>query len=62
VSELAYLGLAVIVSIIGSIVVWHRQRRPHSLESGIEEFSAGLHALGSADGETGFQERGRRTG
>ena len=44
-SNLLYLGIAVAVSSIGILVLWYRNRKPRSLESGIEEFQRELRAL-----------------
>jgi len=45
VSELVYLVVAVVVTVLGSVLAWHRHRRPHALESGVQEFARGLDAL-----------------
>lgn len=44
-SNLLYLLLAVSLSVVGSVVLWLRHRKPRSLESGIEEFQRELRAL-----------------
>ncbi|HEX9683313.1 MAG TPA: hypothetical protein VGA13_09540 [Acidimicrobiales bacterium] len=44
-SALVFLGLAVIASLVGSVIVSLRAREPTTLESGIEEFERGLAAL-----------------
>lgn len=44
-SNLAYLGLAVVLSTIGALVIWLRNRRPTSLMSGIEQFQRERDAL-----------------
>ena len=44
-SNLLYLGIAVAVSIVGIAVLWYRNRKPRSLNSGIEEFQRELRAL-----------------
>lgn len=44
-SSLVYLLVAVALSIIGSLILWYRHRRPRSLEYGIDEFSRELRAL-----------------
>ncbi|MDQ1439138.1 MAG: hypothetical protein QOK43_2767 [Acidimicrobiaceae bacterium] len=44
-SNLAYLLVAVALSVLGSLILWLRHRRPRSLESGIDEFSRELRAL-----------------
>ncbi len=48
-SELAYLGLVLVLSTFGSVFIWLRQRPSHSVESGVEQFSKGLAALSSAN-------------
>ncbi len=40
-----YLMLALAGSVVGSIFVWFRNRKPTSVESGIDEFNRGLQAL-----------------
>ncbi len=44
-SNLIYLLLAVAFSIIGSLILWYRHRRPRSMEAGIDEFNRELRAL-----------------
>lgn len=46
-SELAYLGVALLSSVAGSLVFLRHQRRPESLESGVQQFSRGMSALAS---------------
>jgi hypothetical protein len=45
VSNLIYLLVAVALSIIGSLILWYRHRRPRSMEEGIAEFNRELRAL-----------------
>jgi hypothetical protein len=45
VSSLIYLFVAMTLSIVGSLILWYRHRRPRSLEYGIDEFSRELRAL-----------------
>jgi hypothetical protein len=45
VMNLLYLGAAVIVSLLASLIVVLRNRRPRSLQSTVEEFSRELRAL-----------------
>ncbi len=45
VSNLIYLVLALGGSVVGSLVIWFRHRKPTSWESGIDEFKRGLRAL-----------------
>ncbi len=44
-SSLAYLALAVVISLIGAGILWYRYSRPRSLEEGIDDFSRELRAL-----------------
>ena len=44
-SSLAYLGIAVVLSLVGCTVLWLRNRRPRSMEHSIKEFSRELDAL-----------------
>lgn len=44
-SNLLYLVIALALSVIGSLILWYRHRRPRSMESGIDEFSRELKAL-----------------
>lgn len=44
-SSLAYLAVAVLISLIGAAVLWYRHNRPRSLEEGIDDFARELRAL-----------------
>lgn len=44
-SNLLYLGIAVALSAVGILLIWWRNRRPTSVESGIEDFRRELRAL-----------------
>lgn len=44
-SSLVYLLIAVALSVLGSVALWYRHRKPTSLEYGIDEFSRELRAL-----------------
>ncbi len=44
-SNLLYVGAAVVLSAVGSFVLWARAHKPRSLESGIDEFNRELNAL-----------------
>ena len=44
-SNLLYLVVALGGSVVGSLVLWARHRKPTSMESGIDEFNRGLQAL-----------------
>ena len=58
-SNLLYLIIAVALSLIGSLVLWLRNRQPRSLDSGIKQFSQGLRALAP---EEHTEREQRRTG
>jgi len=45
VSNLLYLGIAILFSVIGGAVLYLRNRKPTSLNHGIEEFQRELKAL-----------------
>jgi hypothetical protein len=55
-SNLAYLGLAVGLSVIGLFVLWLVRRRPHSMEAGMEAFNRELQALAPPDAQVKRQE------
>lgn len=44
-SGAAFLLVAVVVSVVGSIVIWIRSRQPVRWDSGIDEFSRNMQAL-----------------
>lgn len=44
-SNLLYLLAAVGLSVIGSIALWLRHRKPRSMEYGVDEFQRELKAL-----------------
>ena len=48
-SNLAYLGIALVISLAGFFVLWLRNRRPHSMEHSMREFSKELDALAPSD-------------
>jgi hypothetical protein len=45
VGSLAFLLVAGLLILVGSMVLWLRERKPSSMESGIEEFSREMKAL-----------------
>jgi hypothetical protein len=67
-SNLVYLGMAVVLSLVGCTVLWLRNRRPRSMEASIKEFSKELDALApdglsqQGSGESRTRSRGRRPG
>ena len=44
-SNLLYLLLAVGLSVLGSLALWYRHRRPRRLEHGVDAFQRELRAL-----------------
>ena len=50
-SALGFLLVALVLSIVGSAVLWLRARQPTSMEHGIEEFRRGMDALRPEDSE-----------
>jgi hypothetical protein len=44
-SSLLYLGFAILFSILGGALIYLRNRKPTSLNAGIEEFQRELRAL-----------------
>ncbi|MEJ5255417.1 MAG: hypothetical protein WHS89_08720 [Acidimicrobiales bacterium] len=46
----AFLLVAVVVSVVGSLIIWYRQRRPKTFMSSIEEFQREMKALGRERG------------
>jgi hypothetical protein len=55
-NNLAYLGLAVGLSVIGLFVLWLVRRRPRSMEAGMEAFNRELQALAPPDASLKRQE------
>jgi hypothetical protein len=45
VSALIYLAVAVLISVVGSLLLALRHRRPRSLDAGIREFEQQIRAL-----------------
>ncbi|MFP5257072.1 MAG: hypothetical protein ACLGI8_14615 [Acidimicrobiia bacterium] len=48
-SALVFLLIVVVVSAIGSLVLWLQHRSPSTLESGIEAFQREMRALAPPD-------------
>jgi hypothetical protein len=49
-SNLLFLGLAVVFTLIGCAVIWVRQRKPTGVDDGIEAFKRELNALAPDEG------------
>ena len=62
--NLLYLGIAVVISLIGCLILWVRTRRPRSMEHSMKEFSKELGALApdAPPPSPPFRSRGRNTG
>jgi hypothetical protein len=58
-SNLLYLVVAVGLSVIGSLILWYRHRKPTSMEHGIQAFNNELRALAP---EQRASRRDRRPG
>jgi hypothetical protein len=43
--NLVYLGIAVVLSMLGSFVLWVRHRKPKSMEAHMQRFARELEAL-----------------
>ena len=55
-TPIAFLLLALVISVVGSAVLYLRSRTPSSLESGIDNFRREMQALAPRD-EIGPQRR-----
>ena len=44
-SGLAFLLIALVISVIGSLILWLRSRRPRGVTSAIDEFRREMQAL-----------------
>lgn len=50
-NPIAFLMIAVVISLVGSLVLYLRSRTPTSLESGIDNFRREMQALAPRDEE-----------
>lgn len=48
-NALVFLLIVVVVSVVGSLVLWLQHRAPSTLESGIEAFQREMRALAPRD-------------
>jgi hypothetical protein len=55
-SNLAYLGMAAGLSVLGLLTLWLARRRPRSMQAGMEAFSRELQALAPPDARANRQE------
>jgi hypothetical protein len=44
-TNLVYLGIAVVLSLLGSMILWARHRKPRSMEAHMQQFARELDAL-----------------
>ena len=56
-NALVFLGIALVLSLAGCLVLWFRSRQPGSMEAHIRDFARELDAL--APGAPGNRSRGR---
>jgi hypothetical protein len=64
-SNLVYLGMAAVISLVGFLVLWLRHRRPQSMEHSLRAFAKELDALAPTDNAapkrtTGARDEGGR--
>jgi len=45
VSSLLFLGIALVVSVVGCLILWVRHRQPRSMDTHIRDFARELDAL-----------------
>lgn len=56
----AFLMIAVVLSSIGSLIIWLRSRKPTSWDSGIDEFARNMEALAPENRDSPEGRRRRR--
>jgi hypothetical protein len=61
-SNLLYLGIAVVLSVLGVLVLWFRTRRPRSMNAHIAEFARELEALAPEQRRRANRTRERPSG
>ena len=44
-TNLVYLGIAVVLSLLGCLILWLRHRKPRSMEAHMQRFARELEAL-----------------
>ncbi|HEX5367747.1 MAG TPA: hypothetical protein VFW63_13920 [Acidimicrobiales bacterium] len=60
VNAIAFLMIAVVISVVGSTVLYLRSRAPSSLEAGIDTFRREMQALAPRDGAPPTRRRRKR--
>jgi hypothetical protein len=53
VSGLGFLLIVVVVTLVGSLIVWFRHRKPTHFMSSVDDFQREMNALGRSPGTTG---------
>ena len=61
-SGLAFLLIVVVVTVVGSLTVWLRHRKPTHFMSSVDDFQREMDALGRSPGGTGKGSRRNRSG
>ena len=61
-SGLAFLLIVVVVTLVGSVIVWFRHRKPTHFMSSVDDFQREMDALGRSPGTTGKGFRRSRSG
>ena len=61
-SGLAFLLIVVVVTVVGSLIVWLRHRKPTHFMSSVDDFQREMDALGRSPGTTGRGSRRSRGG
>jgi hypothetical protein len=61
VSGLAFLLIVVVVTLVGSLIVWLRHRKPTHFMSSVDDFQREMNALGRSPGTTGKGARRPRS-
>ncbi|MFZ6003958.1 MAG: hypothetical protein ACOYXM_08505 [Actinomycetota bacterium] len=57
-SAVAFLLIVLVVSTVGSLILWWRHRSPSTLESGIEAFQREMEALAPPEVDTPERREG----
>ena len=60
-SGLAFLLIVVVVTLVGSVIVWFRHRKPTHFMSSVDDFQREMNALGRSPGTTGKAARRPRS-
>ena len=60
-SGLGFLLIVVVVTLVGSLIVWLRHRKPTHFMSSVDDFQREMNALGRSPGTTGKGARRSRS-